>query len=143
MVATRLRELEAWQLADTVRRAFIPLLKRDVVKRDFDFVHQTRKAMRSACRNTAEGFYRFRHPEFANFVNIAIGSLGELVDGTDDALEHGYIDNAEYQHFNDVLEEALASAVALEQHLLSTATPPRRPRPKPPAGPRSTNLPAS
>src|SRR5262245_36364705 len=91
MVATRLHELETWQLADAVRRAFIPILARDVVKRDFDFQTQTRKAMRSACRNTAEGFYRFRHPEFANFVNIAIGSLGELVDGTVDALEHAYI----------------------------------------------------
>src|SRR5580765_4529499 len=114
MVATRLRELEVWQLADTVRRAFIPLLRKDVVKRDFDFIDQTRKATRSACRNIAEGFYRFRHPEFANFVNIAIGSLGELVDGTDDALEHGYIDRTEHQRFNDLLEQALASAIALE-----------------------------
>ena len=128
MVATRHRELEAWQLADKVRRAFIPILKREILNRDLDFRTQTRKAMRSACRNIAEGFYRFRHPEFANLVNIAIGSLGELLDGTDDALQHGYIDERTHKELNALIEQAIACSVALEQHLLTTPTPSRRPR---------------
>ena len=78
--------------------------------------------------NIAEGFYRYRHPEFANFVNMAIGSLGELMDGTDDALEHGYIDQSEYESLNALLEQAMWSAVGLEQYLLATPTPPRRSR---------------
>src|SRR6476646_11525780 len=122
MVATRHRELEAWQFADAVRRALIPILNREVLRRDFNFRDQTRRAARSACRNVAEGFYRYRHPEFANLVNIAIGSLGELLDGTDDALEHNYITEAEHESLNRQIERALFTSIALEQHLLSTPT---------------------
>jgi len=127
MNISRHRDLDAWTLADAVRRAFIPVLDRDELKYDLDFRTQTRKAMRSACRNIAEGSYRYRHPEFANLVNIAIGSLGELLDGTDDALEHRYIDDVMHRQLNAVIEQAIACAVGLEQHLLSTPTPSRRP----------------
>ena len=128
MVVRRHRDLEAWQRADIVRKAFLELTARDVVRRDFDFCDQTRRAARSACRNIAEGFYRFRHPEFANFMNIAIGSLGELLDSTDDALENRYLDKAAHQELNTLIDRAMASSMALQQHLLTTPTPPRRRR---------------
>jgi len=122
------RDLEAWQLADKVRRAFIELTSRPRVKRDFDFCNQSNSASRSACRNVAEGFGRFQHPDFARFVNIALASLIELLDSTDEALLKLYIDQAEYTTLNELIERAKASATGLLQYLLSTPTPPRRPR---------------
>lgn len=120
------RELEAWQLADQVRRAFIELTSRDSVRRDFDFCDQTNRASRSACRNIAEGFYRFRHPDFARFVNIAKSSLGELLDSTDEAIEKKYIEQPEYESLNALIDNALRSATGLHEYLLTTPTPPRR-----------------
>jgi four helix bundle protein len=124
------RDLEAWQLADEVRRAFIELTSRQHVKRDFDFCDQSRRAANSACKNTAEGFARFQHQDFARFVNIARGSLAELLDSTDEAIEKGYIDTEEYRSLNDLIERAKASATGLHQYLVSTPTPrrPKRPR---------------
>jgi four helix bundle protein len=119
------RDLEAWQLADQVRRAFIELTSREHIKRDFDFCDQSNRAANSACKNTAEGFARFQHPDFARFVNIARGSLVELIDSTDEAIEKGYIDKAEYKALNDLIERAKASSTGLHQHLISTPTPKR------------------
>jgi four helix bundle protein len=124
------RDLEAWQLADQVRRAFIELTSRQRVKRDFHFCDQSNRAATSACRNIAEGFGRFQHPDFARFVNIALGSLVELLDSTDEALERQYFDQAEYQRFNGLIERAKASSTGLHQFLVSTPTPKRRPRPR-------------
>jgi four helix bundle protein len=58
----------------------IQLTERDGIRSDGDFCGQARRAANSACRNLAEGFWRYSHREFAHFVNIARGSLGELLD---------------------------------------------------------------
>jgi four helix bundle protein len=128
MVARTHWELEAWQLADRVRRRFLDLTTQVLVKRDFAFCDDTRRAARSACRNLAEGFYRYRHPESAHFTNIAIGSLGELLDAADEAQANGYVDETAFKELVDLIGHAKASATALLQHLLKTPTPPRRPR---------------
>jgi four helix bundle protein len=117
------RDLEAWQLADQVRRAFIELTSRDRIKRDFEFCDQSNRAANSACRNLAEGFGRYQHPDFARFVNIAKSSLVELLDSTDEAIEKSYIDAAEYKSLNELIERARASATGLHQYLISTPTP--------------------
>ena len=113
MGAKHHRELEAWQLADDVRKAILNLVSREHVKRDFDFCSQARRAANSACRNTAEGFWRYLHPEFARFLNIAKGSLGELLDSTDEALECRYIDRAEYDVLNAIIERAIKANLGL------------------------------
>jgi four helix bundle protein len=92
----------------------------------FDFCDQSNRAANSACKNTAEGFARFQHPDFARFVNIARGSLVELIDSTDEAIEKRYIDEAEHKSLNDLIERAKASATGLHRYLVSTPTPKRR-----------------
>ena len=130
------RELECWQLADRVRQVFIELTAREKVRRDFDFCDQTNRSCRSACRNLAEGFYRYLHPDFARFVNIARSSPGELLDSTDEALEKRYIDEAEHRELNKLVHSALNSAGGLHEYLRSTPTPPRT-KGRRPSGPRT------
>jgi len=136
------RELEAWQLADSVRQAMFELVGREPVRRDYDFCGQTRRSASSACRNTAEGFWRYGHAEFAHFVKIARGSLGELLDSTDEALEKRYILKPEYDALNQLVDRALRANAELLESLQTTPTPPRRKRrqdrspPKPLAGAR-------
>jgi four helix bundle protein len=117
------RDLEAWQLAHEVRCAILELISRDHVKRDFSFCDQARRAANSACRNIAEGFYRFRHPEFAHFVNIAKGSLGELLDSLDEARVQRYIQEPEYQRLHTLIDRAIGAAVRLHRYLDNSPTP--------------------
>jgi four helix bundle protein len=125
MGARHHRELEVWQLCNRVRGRFVELVERAAVRHDFEFRDQTRQAASSACRNTAEGFWRFGHAEFAHFVSIAKASLGELMDSTDEALQKRYIDDREYKELNELLEHALAAATSLHTHLSTTPTPRR------------------
>ena len=74
------RDLKVWKLADEVRRKILELVSRPDVRPDHHFCDQSSRAASSACHNIAEGFYRFSPGEFAHFLNIAYGSLGELLD---------------------------------------------------------------
>jgi four helix bundle protein len=120
------RELESWQLANQVRAAILELTGRDVIKKDLDFCGQARRAANSACRNTAEGFWKYGHAEFARFINIAKGSLGELLDSTDEALQKRYIGKPEYEQLNLLIERALKAAGGLHAYLIDNPTPPRK-----------------
>jgi four helix bundle protein len=125
MCASSHRDLRAWKAADAVRQRVIALCARLEVKRDFGFSDQAGRAASSACRNLAEGFARYGHPEFARFVSIARGSLGELRDSADEAKLKRYINQDEWKELDRAIRGAMASANALRTYLLSTPTPER------------------
>jgi four helix bundle protein len=87
------RDLVAWQLADELRREVIAFTSNDPVIRDFKFCNQIRDASSSACRNTSEGFGRFRPAENARFLEFAHASLSEVQDGLIEARQKNYIDD--------------------------------------------------
>ena len=117
------RDLRARQLADGVRRRIIELCARPDVKRDFKFCDQADRAAESACRNIAEGFARYKHPDFARFVTISLGSLGELLDSLDEALTKRYINKAEFEDLDRDIKTAKSSANGLRRYLQNTPTP--------------------
>jgi len=59
------------------------------VSKDFRYRDQIRDAIASPCRNTSEGFDRFRPKEFARFLEFARGSLGEVKDCLIDGRARG------------------------------------------------------
>jgi four helix bundle protein len=91
MVVDRFQDLITWQLADELRREVLAFTEAGPAARDFRFRSQIRDAAASVCRNTAEGFDRFRPTEFARFLEFARGSLGEIQDGLIDAHERQFI----------------------------------------------------
>jgi len=123
MVFRHHREIDAWKLSHQLRTKFIHLLRKPEIRRDFDFCNQTRAAARSACRNIAEGFWRFGPKEFARFVNFSRGSLGELLDSTDEALAADYITHAEYKALNEDLDRALQVTNGLHRYLRNAPDP--------------------
>ena len=125
-VAKSHKELRAWKLADVVRRHIVALCARPVVRRDFKFCDQADRAAASACRNLAEGFARYGHAEFARFVSIARGSLGELRDSIDEARLKGYLGDKERDELERRIRGAMSSAGALRVYLLRTPTPESR-----------------
>jgi hypothetical protein len=74
------REIAAWQRSREVKMLAYTLLAKPEVARDFKFRDQLLDSARSAPRNIAEGFARYKHKEFAQFVRVAKGSLGEVLD---------------------------------------------------------------
>jgi four helix bundle protein len=74
-MAKRYDELVAWQLAHELKIGIYKLTESGSVTRDFDFYHQLRESAASAPSNIAEGFGRYRPPQFRQFLDIAIASL--------------------------------------------------------------------
>ena len=91
MGVTDFRDLIAWQLADELRREVIAFTAHEPAARDFKFCAQIRDAIASACRNTSEGFGRFRPADNARFLEFAHASLSEVQDGLIEAREKKYI----------------------------------------------------
>lgn len=55
------------------------------------WLDQLREAARSGPRNIAEGFARYKHPDFARFVRIAKASEVELINHLQEAHESNYL----------------------------------------------------
>jgi four helix bundle protein len=125
------REIAAWQRSREVKILAYTLLAKPEVARDFKFRDQLRDAARSAPRNIAEGFARYKHKEFAQFVRVAKGSLGEVLDHFIDAVDSGYLTPAEFTGHEHACKKALKAVNGLIRYLESTPDPPRKPK-KPP-----------
>jgi four helix bundle protein len=91
MGVTDFRDLIAWQLVDEMRRDIIAFTATEPVSRDFRFCNQIRDAISSACRNTSEGFGRFRPADNARFLEYARASICEVQDGLIEAQQKNYI----------------------------------------------------
>jgi four helix bundle protein len=81
MGARHFTELVVWQLADDLRKFVHDLLRDGPAAKDWKFASQLRDASDGVCRNIAEGFGRYGHPDFARFLTIAKSSLDETEDG--------------------------------------------------------------
>jgi four helix bundle protein len=119
------RDLEVWKLADEVRRQIIQLVARADVRRDHPFCDQASRAASSACHNIAEGFYRFSPGEFSHFLNIAYGSLGELLDCADEARHKTYLSGDEFDSLDTLISRAMAAMRSLRRYLAAPKRPSR------------------
>jgi four helix bundle protein len=130
------REIGAWQRANELKQlADAFLAKPDVVRR-FKFCDQLSDAAHSGPRNIAEGFARFRHKEFAQFVRVAKGSVAEVLNHFVDARDLRLLSDEEFIHAEHTARRALKAANGLIRYLESTPDPPPPPyKPKPPKAP--------
>ena len=71
----------------------------------------------------SEGFWRYKHPEFAHYVRMARGSLGELLSHFAEAAEDGLLTVEEQQSLVKDTNEALRVLGGLMRYLLATKTP--------------------
>jgi four helix bundle protein len=67
--------------------------------------------------NIAEGFGRRSDKEFANFLNMAHGSVAEVQSHLYVALDLTYITQATFNTLNALLDEVSRMTLALAQHL--------------------------
>jgi four helix bundle protein len=119
----RYRDLVAWQVAFKlgyeVYRVTASWPKHEI----YGLTSQIRRAAVSVSANIAEGYERRGKIEFARYLDIARGSLGEVETYLLFALELGYISKAEYTK----LDGLRVRSAKLIGGLLSSLKSPKRP----------------
>lgn len=97
-------EIEAWKEARALTKIIRSICKRENVRKDFSFIDQITRSVRSIGANIAEGFEASSIPEFVAFLGIAKRSAGETRAHAYDALDEGYV-NAE--EFSDICSRSV------------------------------------
>ena len=87
----------------------IAFTEKAAVARDFKFCNQIRDACSSSCRNTSEGWGRFRPADNARFLEFAHASLCEVQDGLIEAKQKKYIDDELHDRLWALSKRALAA----------------------------------
>ena len=113
--------LIAWQLCSQLRRLVLRYTRSGPASKDYDYRGQLRRAARSACYNTSEGFYRYKHGEFGHLLNVARGSLGEALDQIDEGGENKYFTKEQQTEMRRMCIRAMKANVALRASWVSEA----------------------
>ena len=75
----RFEELEVWKESRHLAKGIYVLTNKAAFRQDWDLSRQIRRAAVSVMSNIAEGFERETNKEFARYLYIAKGSVGEVL----------------------------------------------------------------
>ena len=103
------RDLEVWQHCKIIRVEIWKLCKTFPSNEKYRLSDQMIRSSRSATDCIAEGYGRYHYQENIQFCRQSRGSLYELMNQMDTALECKYIDDA---YFNDIVVK-IKSAIRL------------------------------
>lgn len=126
MIATRFEELEAWQLADELKKKIYDLVESTSARGDRKFREQITEAAASATSNLSEGFGYFRHPEFAKYARTAKASLIETQNHLGDGVDRRHWTRAAAAPLYELADRAIGKCVRLVEYLETTPTPKRK-----------------
>jgi four helix bundle protein len=86
----RYEDIEAWQLADALKREVYALTADGPASKGFTFRDQITSSAASSTKNIAEGFGRFNPGDNARFVEISVASTMETKDSLKDGIDRGH-----------------------------------------------------
>ena len=98
MKVDRFEDLDAWTVARELSNLIYALGRDSGFARDYGFKEQIQRAAVSVMNNIAEGFERGSNKDFAKFLFIARGSIGEVRSMLYRAFDQKYITDGQ---FND------------------------------------------
>ena len=110
-------QFEAFQKCREFVRAVAELLNRGDFSKEPVLVTQLRKTMLSIYSNFAEGFERDGNREFAQFVSITKGSVGETRAQLLYALDFGYLEREKFEQLNALGKQAARYLGGLMRYL--------------------------
>ena len=120
----RFEDIIAWQRAHELKVRVDVFLSRPDFRSKYKFADQLSDSARSGPRNIAEGHMRgFKHKEFAQFLRIARGSLGEVLNHLIDAHDQKLITVEELNDCAPIARRAIKATTRLMQWLESTPDP--------------------
>jgi four helix bundle protein len=116
-------ELDAWQLADELKRGVYALVDSTRARADLKFSEQIRDAASSAPRNIAEGFGRYKPKEFSQYLRIANGSLMETSNHLRDGVDRRYFTQPQIDPLLVLAKRASAAVTGLIRYLKKARPP--------------------
>lgn len=114
----------AWQLGDALRTELQSLLDDPRLLTAFEMRDQIDRASDSVCANIAEGFRRRTHKQFAHFLDIASGSLGEIEDRLIGAVRKHKVEPSRVDAALLLAKRTSVAVARLRGYLMRTPTPP-------------------
>lgn len=118
----KFEEIVAWQKAYAVTVQVYRITATDNFAKDFGLKDQIRRAAVSVMANIAEGHGRRSNVEFAQFLNIARGSVAEVQSHLHVAKGLGYISEQDFKHLYGLLSELSKMTLALARYLRTPGT---------------------
>ena len=97
------RRLDVYRNAKQLSRLIYELLRKYPAEERFALCSQLRRAVTSIPINIAEGFGRFSSKEKAHFIEIAFGSVTEVLCEIELPLDEGYISQEEFKQVEERL----------------------------------------
>jgi len=113
----KFEEIQAWQKARKATKRVYEITSDGKFAKDFGLRDQFRRASVSVMANIAEGQGRFSNKEFANFLNIAHGSIAETQSHLYIALDLEYLNQTDFIELYDLLDEVAKMTMSLMKHL--------------------------
>ena len=113
----RFEDIHAWQKAREATRLVYEVTTGNRFTKDYGLLDRIRRASVSTMANIAEGFGGRSDKEFANFLNMAHGSVSEVQSHLYVALDLSYIDQDRFSKLYELLGEVSRMTLALAQHL--------------------------
>jgi len=110
-------QFDAFQRCRDFGREIAVYLSRGAFAKDPVLTTALRKTLLSVYSNIGEGFERDGNREFAQFVSIAKGSLGEIRAQLIYALDFGYLNSESFAHLDQLGKTATKCLGGLIRHL--------------------------
>ena len=114
------RNLVAYVKAKEVRLQVYRLLKRYPKEEQFALCNQLRRAAVSITSNIAEGMTRFSTKDKVHFIEIAYGSLMEVMSQLEVAQEENYISIEEFHNMETLIADTARLLSGLQRSFLPT-----------------------
>ena len=114
-------QFEAFEKCRLLVRTVATVINRGAFSKDLILATQLRKTMLSIYSNFGEGFERDGNREFAQFVSVSKGSVGELRAQLLYALDLGYLEREKFEQLNELSKEAARYLGGLMRHLNQSA----------------------
>lgn len=119
---SKFEDIQVWQKARNLSGQVYKITSNGHFSQDFDLRRQIRRSCVSIMANIAEGQGRRSDKEFANFLNISLGSVAETKSHLYLALDLGYLEKPAFDAIYEKLDEVGRMTFALCKHLRSAAT---------------------
>ncbi len=100
----KFEDIQAWQKARILTKKIYEITNQGNFARDFDLKSQIRRSAVSIMANIAEGQGRRSDKEFANFLNISLGSVAETKSHLYVALDLNYLIQADFDELYKKLD---------------------------------------
>ena len=117
--AFNFEKLDVWQRAIDLAAFVYNLTGKFPAEEKFGILSQMRRAVVSVSSNIAEGSSRSSRQDFSRFVELAVGSLYELVSQGFIARKQGFLDEQILQKLYSDSEELIRMLSGLRNHLRS------------------------